>query len=598
MRQVLFSHMDKVRNLISAIKTGALRRHTAFVSVGILLLFVTFVRFHLRQMPLERDEGEYAYVAQMLLAGKLPYEHVHSMKLPGVSVAYALALFVFGDSAASVRALLWIVNTLSIVLVFILGRRLLDTTAGAVAAAGFGLVSLSPSVLGLAAHATHFVMLFVLAGLWFLLRGVDSGRLSTLALSGVMFGIAFMMKQPGLVFGLFALAYLWFSRLDPEIFVPRSLRRHRYSLPPKRGVSRLLNVPPVTLLRETGSFTLGLVAPFAITCLLFLVAGAFGKFWFWTFTYAAKYGSIVSFGQSIRVLYSMLKQVAVGNLFWGILGGIGLGMLRWDRRIRQYRVFLIGFLLSSIVALWVGMYFRHHYFVLVLPAVTLLAGVAVSRAWYLLGRVVSIELLLTPIILLLLLAALLYGPVIHAQVWFAKTPAHASEAIYRSSVFVDSVEVANYLREVTPVTNKIAVLGSEPQIYFYSRRQAATGYIYMYPLMEPHRYAARMQDELIRQLESEQPEHVVFVNMHTSWLRRPESERKIFDWWNAYSKTNYVLVRIFAPSKEGRMRDPEKFLPYFLGDNSVPTQFLMRSIQPDETVPLAIHVYKKRNNSG
>ncbi len=598
LRRAVSLPVDKVHKLIAALKTGALRQHAWAITLTVLLLFVTFVRFHLREMPLERDEGEYGYVAQLILQGKLPYESVYSMKLPGVSAAYAIAMLVLGESAAAIRTLLWLVNVASIVLVFVLGRRLLDTTAGIVAAIGFGLVSLSPSVLGLAAHASHFVVLFVLIGLYVLLNGIESGKLLTLAISGLMFGIAFMMKQPGLLFGLFGLAYLAFCRINPEVFRSRRIFLRRIiSLVSKRPGGGLLCVPLGTFLKETSLFLVGLGAPFAATNLLFLVAGGFSKFWFWTFTYAREYGSIMSFGESIRVLYTMLGQVAIGNTFWGILSAIGLALLSRERRVQKSRVFLIGFALSSVATLWIGKYFRHHYFIFALPAVALLAGVAVSYSWNLLRRVTSIELLLAPFVLILFLAAVLYPPIVHGQVWFAKIPAEASELMYRSSIFVDSVQVADYLRGETTPETKIALLGSEPQIYFYSRRQSATGYIYMYPLMEPHAYAAQMQEELVRELESAQPEYVVFVNEHTSWLRRPTSERKIFNWWNAYSKTNYMLTRLFMPTTVNRKLDLEKFAPYFFGDYSIPKQLFAQSIQPDETVPLAIHVYKRQSST-
>ena len=63
----------------------------------------------------------------------------------------------------------------------------------------------------------------------------------------------------------------------------------------------------------------------------------------------------------------------------------------------------------------------------------------------------------------------------------------------------------------------MAVIGSEPEIYFYARRRAATGYIYMYPLMEPHPFARRMQEDMIAELEREAPRFMVLVNVDTSW---------------------------------------------------------------------------------
>ena len=50
-------------------------------------------------MPLERDEGEYAYAGQLILQGIPPYELAWNMKFPGVYVAYAALMSVFGQIA-------------------------------------------------------------------------------------------------------------------------------------------------------------------------------------------------------------------------------------------------------------------------------------------------------------------------------------------------------------------------------------------------------------------------------------------------------------------------------------------------------------------
>jgi hypothetical protein len=72
---------------------------------------------------------------------------------------------------------------------------------------------------------------------------------------------------------------------------------------------------------------------------------------------------------------------------------------------------------------------------------------------------------------------------------------------------------------------RIAALGSEPEIYFYPRRHSGTGYIYTYGLMEPQRYARRMQDEMIAEIEHTQPEYVVYVHSPTTWGREKGSRR-------------------------------------------------------------------------
>jgi hypothetical protein len=49
----------------------------------VAIMFFSMIRFRLRDMPLERDEGEYAYAGQLLLEGIPPYQLAYNMKLPG-----------------------------------------------------------------------------------------------------------------------------------------------------------------------------------------------------------------------------------------------------------------------------------------------------------------------------------------------------------------------------------------------------------------------------------------------------------------------------------------------------------------------------------
>src|SRR5947208_15586515 len=87
--------------------------------------------------------------------------------------------------------------------------------------------------------------------------------------------------------------------------------------------------------------------------------------------------------------------------------------------------------------------------------------------------------------------------------------------IYPTNPFAAAVKIAEYLREHTNPDDTIAVLGSEPEIYFYAQRHSATGYIYTYELMEPQKYARQMQEERIHEIESARPKFrvaLVLVN--------------------------------------------------------------------------------------
>jgi len=57
-----------------------------WVAIVVIVICAAAVRWRIAPMPLERDEGEYAYVAQQMLNGVPPYESAYSMKLPGIYV--------------------------------------------------------------------------------------------------------------------------------------------------------------------------------------------------------------------------------------------------------------------------------------------------------------------------------------------------------------------------------------------------------------------------------------------------------------------------------------------------------------------------------
>ena len=136
---------------------------------------------------------------------------------------------------------------------------------------------------------------------------------------------------------------------------------------------------------------------------------------------------------------------------------------------------------------------------------------------------------------------------------FAASPDDLSRAVYRTSHFVDARQVAQAVRDNTATGDRIAVFGSEPEIYFYSDRRAATGFIYMYPLMEKQAYAARMQGEMIQQVEAVHPKIVVAVLDEFSWLIRPESERRVLQWIPRYLSACYD--RIDVPGLSGSAED-------------------------------------------
>lgn len=483
------------------------------------LLFAAVIRIRLLQMPLERDEGEFAYMGQLMLQGVPPYLLAYNMKLPGIYAAYALIMALFGQTIVGIHLGLLLVNAATTVIIFLLARRLYDSYAAVFAGASFAILSLSPSFLALASHATHFVILPALGGVLLMLKAVDSDRLSAFFWCGLLLGLAYVMKQPGAFFIVFAVAYVaWTGFRRRPIALPRCFARCALLL-------------------------LGAAVPFAATCIILVAKGVFHNFWFWTYSYAREYASQIPPSGSLQMLLSIIPWAIGPCAFIWAFAGIGLAALLWDGKARTHGVFLVGFLVFSFLSVCPGFYFRQHYFILALPAVALLTGVAAGSLKQLLGKFKNPALAST-IPALLAMLALAHSVIGQRNVLFESSPNRACVAMYPGNPFVESLEIARYIRAHTSKDDRIAVIGSEPQIYFYSHRRSATGYIYAYPLMEQQKYALRMQKEMIKEIEAAQPAYVVCVNISLSLLRSPASPSLIFDWSDKYLREYYTLVGI------------------------------------------------------
>ena len=540
---ILRLHMLKLLEKVFPASVRASLQSRAWIFVALAILLTVAVRVRLRDMPLERDEGEYAYAGQLILQGVPPYKDAFNRKLPGTYMAYAASMAVFGKTPTGVHLGLAVVNAATIWLMFLLGRKLLDAAAGATAAVTYALTSLSPDVLGLAGHATHYVVLPAVGGILLLLREVETRAMKFHLAAGILFGLAFVMKQHGVFFGMFGGVYLIWERVAPRLLGPGNggLGSRRA---PRRRAGEPIALDWTALCKELSVFSAGCVLPYLGTCLWLWLAGVFPQFWFWTVSYGSQYASGIPLVKASDVTSATLRAIVGPNIIFWLLPWVGAVMLWWDERLDENRRFLLAALsLFSLASISVGFYFRQHYFILLLPVLALLISVAVSKSILLLRADKSVELFLAlgiVVVAVVATGAVLVG---NGSVWFALSPKKAVEEIYVSSIFGDTRTIADHIRENTKPDARIAVIGSEPEIYFYSGRRSATGHIYTYALMEKHPYALTMQEEMIRQIEEAKPEYVVFVQNHFSWLTLPDSEKKILNWWPTYWSEHLELVQ-------------------------------------------------------
>ena len=498
-------------------------RWTQFVSICVLLLTIAgtaAIRVRLLSMPLERDEGEFALAGQLIREGHPPYDRLYNMKWPGTYYAYAMIETVFGETIKGIRLGILCVNAVTIVLVYLIARRLLDAYAANAAALVYAI-----SVASARRRLAWPAMRRILSSwrrwrpLWRSNMPLRHAGLSLFVLAGFFAGLAPVMKQPGIAFTAFHRGLLAVSRSA-------------------RGQG-----PARTSCDAGAALAAGIALAIGLMLCSVVATHTFHTFWLWTISYARHYGPDKSASQAVASFFMGLTLSVGGGLLLWLLAGLGVCLLPLHPRTRARAPFLLGFLLFSFLAVCPSLIFRTQYFILMLPAVSLLCGAAVfgvrRRMWS-----------ESPLAAMLWVSGLVLVPVsvdllFQSRTYFQATPDEVSRLVYGADCpFVESVAVADYLGRHTASSETIAVLGSEPQIYFYARRRPATGHIYTYAMMEDQPYAHEFQEQMIREIETARPKYVVHVKMNYSWLQGPDSDPTLLRWFDRYQAQNLKLVGV------------------------------------------------------
>jgi len=514
-----------------------------FLLLGIAVLIVFIARMHLLSFPFERDEGEYAYFGKLILDCHAPYTLAYNMKLPGTYYMYAMIMAIFGESILGVHIGLTIISLASMILVFLISKNFASKLGAVIAATSFGVIGTSWTLLAQAAHATHFVIFYALLGTFVLLQLYKSKKYTLIRyfLSGVLFSLAFICKQSGLFFMFFGFTII---------------------------LVKEFNVKNFSFIKNLALYLAGFVFPIISMLLYFYFFADFDKFWFWTVSYLLKYGDQIPLSSAYTMFKTSIGSItgnytSAGYFALWLLSLLAIPFLYINKTTFQTKIIIISFFVFSFLTVVPGFYFRSHYFITLLPAMAILIATLFDTI-----NTFAIEKLKVPglayLNLFIFIMFLGSGIKANADYLFKRKPEVSCKKIYGSNPFAESIKVAKFLEKNTTKDDKIAVLGSEPQICFYANRYSASGYIYTYNLVEIHSYAHEMQKEMIKEIETTRPKYIVIVTVATSWLTRPDSERLIFNWADAYLAKNYKNVGILDiyPNKISQFVTGEKLVGY------------------------------------
>lgn len=491
----------------------------------IALFLTVLIRFRFADAPFERDEGEYAYAGMMILRGQLPYADFYNMKLPGVYYFYALIFKLFGQSISAVRYTLLFINLLTTFFVFKTAENWFSRTLAWWASGVFLFLSFGFHAQGWIANCEHFVNLFLAAGFVFLTKRWSPTYLFA---CGLMFGCATLMKQHAFHFAFFP-AFL----LLKQFFDERNIAKSFVS---------------------ASAFGLGFGLPLVATLFFFWQKGAFDALYFYIVDYAMAYSKLRA---HIFDNISAFPIVMVDNAVLWIALLVTVFIILKKSFIRDkndIKTPIVGKFLGvkneytegvnlcillgiALVAVCPGWYLRQHYFHYLFIPAALMMAYSLANYEALFGafaqkikreRFVALGLLIT-------LA-------VQAEYIALKSPDHVSATMYRGACFSEMRQIGNYLKERSKENEYVGQLTREPQIWFYSQTQAASGFLYSFPLVENHTYAGKMVEQYIQETETHHPNWFIYSDPHEI-DDNPANVTRLKNWSKEYLK-NFELKGI------------------------------------------------------
>jgi hypothetical protein len=312
------------------------------------------------------------------------------------------------------------------------------------------------------------------------------------------------------------------------------------------------------LLVRAGLLLGGFALPLAAVVAWLGANGALGDAFFWAFRYAGAYAKMLPLNaDTVRHVGNSVLGMTTGIwLFW--LLGVAGALLVVVRRQPLARSGLPALMLAlTLVSVAPGFYFRPHYFIVCFPFLALSVvnwlhchGPNLRRwgLWF---------------------SLLALGPTVGMfhQVWWVADGNQASAMVYGNSLFVQARRVAAYLRIHGSPSDKVLVLGSEPEICYLAEIEPATPFLYWYTHDDDQRLQPqlRAQFKVEANLSASSTRWVVMVNDPTSLYHYPAKPNESVKWINEHIRLHqYQRQWLITPRIEERTRQRFFELPTLL----------------------------------
>lgn len=496
----------------------------------LIVLLLIFLRSRFLGIAMERDEGIYTYIGHLILQGKTPYVDFYETRFPGIFYMYAALIAVFGYSIEGVATGILVLCALSVLLLFDTARRLFSVSAGLLAAASFVFLTLAPDISGFTRQSEHIVNFWTLAGVWCM----------TLALtgSGLRLGKIVLHSKFWLILSGICMCWAMLVKPNAIYLIPAVgvwLLLHDFWAAPRSWKNLIVNGL---------CYSMGVLGMFAMMCLYIWSKGAWSAFYEFAIVEAGKYADAFDKKEGdamLSAVYRYLNEHYQGLLF---LSYFGLAAIWFSGAELYKKVGLVLLYAAGFATITPGWRFFGHYWLMWMPFVAL----SIGAAGYALQQIVqkrfksAVFAAFTPLLPLLVL---LFHFVSYKSYYLTPNFNQLLEKTYGVNPFAELKKLGDLLAKRTQKGDKLALVGSEPQLYVYTGNDSPTRHAYFSYLMQDTLktpQAKVWQREFITDLEREKPRFIVFTRHAVSIYGNPNSDMRFFDWFIPFINANYVRL--------------------------------------------------------